>query len=83
MKNETFHVRVKGWTICKQGEILKIGRNFADAVSGKLTCVGDVSVGSKSYSWVSTLDCMSSEHVLRLSATKEGKSITYLRSQGV
>ena len=83
MKNEAFHKRFNGGTICKQGEILKIGRDFADAVSGKLTCVGDVSVGSKSYSYVSTLDCMSSEHILRLSATKEGKSVTYLRSQAV
>lgn len=72
-------------TITRSGDILKIGKNFVDAVSGKLQAQGRIRVGinGKDLTWVSTINCIDSETLLRKSVKDEGKHITYFESQGV
>lgn len=72
-------------TITRSGDILKIGKNFVDAVSGKLQAQGRVRVGisGKDLTWVSTMNCVDSETLLRKAVKDEGGRVTYFESQGV
>lgn len=72
-------------TITRSGDILKIGKDFVDAVSGTLQAQGKiiVGVGGKELTWVSTVNCALSEKVLRQAVEAEGKRITFFQSQGV
>lgn len=71
--------------ITRSGDILKIGKDFVDAVSGKLRAQGRVRVGinRKELTWVSTFNCIESETLLRKALKDEGCQCTYFESQGV
>jgi len=80
-------------TIIRHGDILKIGKDLADAITGTLKAQGKMTVkrtsissryiDPKTLTWVSTADCVVSERVLRHAVKKEGQTITYFESQGV
>jgi hypothetical protein len=71
--------------ITRSGDILKVGKDFANAVSGQLKAHGQmkVGIGEKVLTWVSTMNCIESESLLREAVRQEGKCITYFESQGV
>lgn len=74
--------KVQG-TITRSGDILKVGKDFVDAVSGKLHAQGKVRIGEKNLTWVSTMNCVESETLIRKAIKDEGKIISYFESQGV
>lgn len=85
MMNVTLGVSKLQGTIIRSGDILKIGKDFVDAVSGKLQAQGRIRVGvsGKDLTWVSTMNCIDSETLLRKSVKDEGGRVTYFESQGV
>lgn len=86
-------MNTRNYTIVRSGDILKVGTDVADAVAGKLSAQGKITVkrgnigvrycAPKELTWVSTADCVVSERVLRRAVEKEGQVITYFYSQGV
>lgn len=68
------------------GDILKVGKDFADAVSGKLKSQGKIETSARrdyAITWVSTLDCIMSERALRRAVKNERREVTYFESQAL
>lgn len=86
-------MKTNNYTIVRSGDILKVGKDLVDAVTGKLSAQGKITIkrgnidvrycAPKELTWVSTADCVVSERVLRRAVEKEGQIVTYFESQGV
>lgn len=71
-------------TVCRHGDILKVGNNFVDAVTGRLRAQGKITMrGGMPLTWVSTLPIAETERILRRSAQLEARTVTYFESQSV
>ncbi len=83
--NITLGINKLQGTIIRSGDILKVGKDLVDAVSGRVNAQGRVKVGvnGKELTWVSTFNCVESEILLRKSIKDEGHQFTYFTSQGV
>ena len=69
-------------TITKHDKMLKVGKDFVDAVSGKIACLGECEIdNAKRFSWCSTFPIAQTEHALREAAKSEGKRVTLFISQ--
>ena len=78
--------RANGYTVIRSGDILKVGKDLADAVTGQLRSRGEIEVRStnpKRLTWVSTADCVTSERILRRSVENEGHHVSFFMSQGL
>ncbi len=69
-------------TIISDGAMLKIGRDFVEAVTATPVSRGEVAVQhGRVLLWQSTTGMAASEHILREAAAREGRSIVYFMSQ--
>ena len=78
--------RAQHATVCMQGDILKVGTDFVDAVSGTLQAQGALRTSARqnvTIAWVSTLDCVASERAIRRAVQMAGRTVTYFESQGI
>ena len=74
--------------IIRSGDILKIGTDLVDAVSGTLKSQGKVTCRrhacvDKTLTWVSTFECVKAEKLLRQAVKDERQTITYFESQAI
>ena len=74
--------------IIRSGDILKIGTDLVDAVSGTLKSQGKVTCRrhgctDKDLTWVSTFECVKAEKLLRQAVKDERQTITYFESQAI